>query len=322
MAPTGRARGWAAIVLVIYVAIAAVLLLVPRPIDEGFTPWIRGVIASMQRVGLPSVIDYDFVEYVVHFAVFVPFGILLAVALGRRLVWLALLLGIFGRRDCAELGTSGLAEEPPSQLDLVAQRRRRRRRRRGRLVGSGPALARPTRPGPVATSCPCCWPIRPRRYAEAMAAPSPTRTRSWSARVAARVILAPYLVALSLIVFLPAREAGRVTGVVGWLTDLVATWGIEREPAAVVVEFLANMVLFVPFGLLLSAAGPRWTPWSIIGTGALVSVVIELVQLGIPSRVASVSDVIANTAGTAVGCLVVPWWRVSRERRPTSPTSR
>lgn len=155
-----------------------------------------------------------------------------------------------------------------------------------------------------------------------MPASTPTRTRSWSARVTARVLLAPYLVALALVVFLPARDAGRVTGIVGWAADLVAAWGIPREPAAIAFEFLANVMLFVPFGLLLSAAAPRWSPWAIIGAGALVSILIELVQLGIPSRVASVSDVFANTAGTAVGCLVVLWWRVSRERRPTTPASR
>ena len=155
-----------------------------------------------------------------------------------------------------------------------------------------------------------------------MPAFAPLRTRSWSARVAARVLLAPYLVALSFIVFLPARDAGRVTGIVGWAADLIASTGIPREPAAIVFEFLANVVLFVPFGLLLSAAAPRWSPWAIIGAGAVVSILIELVQLGIPSRVATVSDVIANTGGTAVGCLAVLWWRVSRQRRPTSPASR
>ena len=86
-----------------YVAVVAVVLLVPRPIDQGVTPWIRGMLASMQRGGLPSVIDYDFVEYVAHVALFVPFGILLAVVLGRRLVWLAVLLGV-GAGVLAEVG--------------------------------------------------------------------------------------------------------------------------------------------------------------------------------------------------------------------------
>lgn len=133
-----------------------------------------------------------------------------------------------------------------------------------------------------------------------------------SARTVSRALLAPYLIALALIVFLPARDAGRVTGVVGWVADLVAMWGVPREPAVIVFEFLANVVLFVPFGLLLSVAAPRWSPWAIIGLGCLVSVVIELVQLGIPSRVPTVSDVIANSAGAALGCALVMRQRMLR----------
>jgi VanZ family protein len=138
------------------------------------------------------------------------------------------------------------------------------------------------------------------------------RSRRVSPRAAARFLLGPYLAALALVVFLPARDAGRVTGLVGWVADLVAAWGVPREPAAIVFEFLANVVLFVPFGLLLAASIPRWSPWAIIGVGLVASVAIELVQLGIPSRVSTVSDVIANTAGTAIGCTMVMWWRMSR----------
>jgi glycopeptide antibiotics resistance protein len=140
---------------------------------------------------------------------------------------------------------------------------------------------------------------------------TPIRTRRMSVRAVARVILVPYLAVLALIVFLPARDAGRVTGIVGWAADLVSMWGIPREPAAIVFEFLANVALFVPFGLLVSTAAPRWSPWAIIGLGCLVSVTIELVQLGIPSRVPTISDVIANTAGAAFGCVVVLRWRMS-----------
>jgi VanZ family protein len=145
-----------------------------------------------------------------------------------------------------------------------------------------------------------------------MSATPVTRSRRVSVRATARVLLAPYLAALALIVFLPARDAGRVTGIVGWAADLVAMWGVPREPAAIVFEFLANVALFVPFGLLVAAAAPRWSPWAIIVLGLLASVAIELVQLGIPSRVSTVSDVIANTAGAALGCVVVMWRRMSR----------
>jgi VanZ family protein len=136
-----------------------------------------------------------------------------------------------------------------------------------------------------------------------------------SVRAVARVILVPYLAVLALVVFLPARDAGRVTGIVGWAADLVAMWGVSREPAAIVFEFLANVALFVPFGMLVAASAARWSPWAIIGLGLLVSVAIELVQLGIPSRVSTVSDVIANTAGAAIGCTLVYWWRMPRAER-------
>lgn len=122
--------------------------------------------------------------------------------------------------------------------------------------------------------------------------------------IAARSLLVPYLVVLALVVFLPARQAGQVTGIVGWAADQLALLGVPREPTAVVLEFLANIVLFVPFGGLVALAfpGTRWV--TVLLVGCLVSTGIELVQLAIPSRVATVSDVIANTAGTGVGLLL------------------
>ncbi|MGX5697450.1 VanZ family protein [Agromyces soli] len=130
----------------------------------------------------------------------------------------------------------------------------------------------------------------------------------------ARVLLAPYLVAVGLIVFLPAPEAGKVTGLVRVLADLVAAWGVPREPAAVAIEFAANIVLFVPFGLLVALAWPRLSPWLVIGAGCLTSISIELVQLTLPTRFPTVSDVIANTTGAAIGYALVAWWRLRRLR--------
>ena len=129
----------------------------------------------------------------------------------------------------------------------------------------------------------------------------------------ARIVLVPYLVILALVVFLPARQAGRVTGIVGWIAEALATIGVPREPAAIVLEFLANVALFTPLGALLVLAFPgvRW--WAVLLTGFLLSVGIELVQLTIPSRVSAVSDVVANTAGTALGLLFV--WRRRGGRR-------
>jgi len=133
-------------------------------------------------------------------------------------------------------------------------------------------------------------------------------------RTIARVLLAPYLLALAVIVFLPASDAKQITGLVAVIADVLAAIGVPREPAAVAVEFLANVALFVPLGALLALSFPRWRAWLVIVIGTAVSIGIELVQIAIPSRVSTVSDVIANTIGCALGLGLILGW--ARARHP------
>jgi len=117
MTPSARAHRWAAILLAVYAALVAVVSLVPRPIDRGPTPWIRGVLATLHRYGLPGWIDYAFIELASHVVLFLPIGILAVVALGRRLAWLAVLIG-FGISALVESGQSMLiADHSSSWLD-------------------------------------------------------------------------------------------------------------------------------------------------------------------------------------------------------------
>jgi len=118
MAPTGRARGWAALILVLYAALVTVAFVIPRPIDRGFTPWLRGVVAQVQRHVAPSWFDYEFVELAAHAVLFVPLGILMVVALGRRLTWLAVLAGL-GVAALVEFWSARAAGEPLSWLDVL-----------------------------------------------------------------------------------------------------------------------------------------------------------------------------------------------------------
>ncbi|MCD2444229.1 hypothetical protein LQ757_18255 [Agromyces sp. SYSU K20354] len=109
MTPPDRARRWALLILAIYSALVAVVGIMPRPIDRGFTPWIRGQMAYLHGHGLRGWINYEVVEYAAHALAFVPIGILAVVVAGRRLAWLATLVVI---------GVGVLAEYGPSMLEF------------------------------------------------------------------------------------------------------------------------------------------------------------------------------------------------------------
>jgi len=119
MAVSARARGWAAILLAAYGAVAAFVLLVPRPIDRGVTPRLRWVVATLANAGrLPEWFDYEFVEAASHVVIFVPIGVLAVVAAGRRLAWLAL-LAVIGLGALIELGPTYVEHgHVASALDL------------------------------------------------------------------------------------------------------------------------------------------------------------------------------------------------------------
>lgn len=68
-------------------------------------------------------------------------------------------------------------------------------------------------------------------------------------------------------------------------------------------EFLANILMFVPLGLLLRWAIPRATWLGATALAAAVSVSIEVLQTLTP-RVSDPRDIIANTTGALAGALV------------------
>jgi len=124
--------------------------------------------------------------------------------------------------------------------------------------------------------------------------------------LAARVLLPVYLAVVFWIVFSQDDGMDRADGWAAWVFDVVD--GMKSALPAfffVAVEFLANVLMFVPFGVLvwLALARPRW--WVVVLLGLATTVTIELVQSTMPSRYSTVSDVIANTLGAAVGVLLV-----------------
>lgn len=176
-------------------------------------------------------------------------------------------------------------------------------------------------------------PLTGDRYADAVTAspaptpPRPDRGRTARVRLALwRVAALCYLAALAWLVLMPAKVAGQATGVVQVLARALAALGVPEHLGYPVLEFLANVALFVPFGAVAVLALPLRAPSTastamVIGAGALSSVAIECAQLWIPGRVSTISDVIANTLGTALGVAVTWWLRAPRRRGSAAPAS-
>jgi glycopeptide antibiotics resistance protein len=68
-------------------------------------------------------------------------------------------------------------------------------------------------------------------------------------------------------------------------------------------EFIANVLLFVPLGLLLRLALPRVTSLLPFGISVALSFGIEVLQMGSP-RVSDPRDVAANALGALIGVVV------------------
>jgi len=68
-------------------------------------------------------------------------------------------------------------------------------------------------------------------------------------------------------------------------------------------DVLANVVLFLSLGVALAMASPRSA--FIVAACAVYSLSIEVIQLAVPGRYSSLSDIIFNTLGAAAGVLIV-----------------
>lgn len=103
------------------------------------------------------------------------------------------------------------------------------------------------------------------------------------------------------------------------LTDMWAT-GIN---ATTLYQNAGNVLLFLPFGALLPVAfnGVFARLWRILAVAAGLAVAIEVLQYLLDvGRVSSTDDVILNTAGAALGCVLTQhWWRRPAAESHRSP---
>ena len=78
-----------------------------------------------------------------------------------------------------------------------------------------------------------------------------------------------------------------------------------------VADAVLNLGLFLPLGVALTIDG--WRPVRVVALGALLSLGVESAQFFLPGRDTSLSDLLFNTLGTALGvmvaCSTTLWWR-------------
>lgn len=133
--------------------------------------------------------------------------------------------------------------------------------------------------------------------------------------VIARVLLTIVLATVVAILLWPTRPAaGSQNALQAWFERLHRQ-GLPTRLGFGTVEFLANVAMFVPLGVLAVLAWPR-SPWWVPVAGWLVfSAIAELTQASLePHRVGDWRDVLANASGATLGVLLVRWWFRHRAR--------
>jgi hypothetical protein len=121
--------------------------------------------------------------------------------------------------------------------------------------------------------------------------------------------LALYVLAIALVVLTPVSYSGIVNAIGDWIHDDL---GITFFGSGW-IEFAGNVLMFVPLGFLLTLLFRH--PWYGTILAVVLSAGVELAQIVIPDRQASVRDVVSNGIGALVGAFLAWLIVLRRERR-------
>lgn len=142
-----------------------------------------------------------------------------------------------------------------------------------------------------------------------------------SARRARAYLPAPalilYLGAVLVITLTPSPVDRPYAGLLERVLRALHARGVPQAIDYRVVESSANVLFFVPVGALLALLLPRPRQWLALVAAVLLSATVELCQaMFLPLRTASLSDLLANSLGAAVGLgMVLVRQALSRSRQ-------
>ena len=140
-----------------------------------------------------------------------------------------------------------------------------------------------------------------------------------------RLLLAAYLVALAVLVFLPFGRAMELGDRLNLEPLATIDRALDLGPRSLAFRLmLANIAAFIPLGILLSLAFPSVARLAVVLVGALaLSSTVEIGQLaislnlGYAYRSTDIDDVILNVAGALLGYTAIAVTRVLGTLQPS-----
>jgi len=135
-------------------------------------------------------------------------------------------------------------------------------------------------------------------------------------RLVYKSALALYLIALGFGVFTPRPD--RVTPganpVINGSNGGMPAIGHHILYESGTVAWIGNFFILIPVALLIRKCWPRLAFQTIFIITLLITITIEYIQVYIPGRVSSVSDIIFNGSGPALTLLILHRYRISKNR--------
>lgn len=122
------------------------------------------------------------------------------------------------------------------------------------------------------------------------------------ARTWLRVLLGVYLLAVAAVTLTPGSTHDGTLGLVRTIVERLTALGLPVTFLG--LEAVANVLMFVPFGVLVGLLLDR-PRWAVVLLAAATSATIETVQRWVPARFPTLQDLVLNTLGAALGVVAL-----------------